>query len=137
MTRKVALIIEAWDKYADKYRTYPLEYEFLKDELEELGLRRRIPNRILSDYPDVGIFRISDREWLIARLNAAPPERVEELLMVVDDFPLNHAFNTIQAYIFDARWKIAHHGERYYCCGMKAGRTGKAPHGGRRSYYGD
>ena len=128
-------IIYLWEMYAESYRTNPIEYAFLQEERRRLRLPlRKIPRRIVEEYPEIEVLKILDRNVVIAYLTAMPVGRLDLILKEVENLQYNRAFNSVRAYIIDSRWQISHHGKKFYFCGTKPGKARMKYHKGNYCY---
>ena len=98
-------ILQLYDNYHKKYLEYPDEYRRLLEEKEALKLTKpkTISARLLREYPKNFIYEYETREKLRLSLKGLSYETLKRYLEIAEDLKLNYVFNSIAAFISDAK----------------------------------
>ncbi len=98
-------ILSLYDNYHEKYVSYLGEYRRLLEEKEALKLKKPkvVSERMLREYPRNYIYDFESREKLRRELKGLSYETLKRYLEIAEDLKLNYVFNSIAAFIADAK----------------------------------
>ena len=104
----IGKILKLYDEYAEKYRTYPQEYEKMLEIRQKLNLQpiEKLSGSDKRDYPTIELFEIEKNGLVEAKLRIMNIEELHECLREVSIIEVNHTFRSMRDYIYSTKYRM-------------------------------
>ena len=101
-------ILRLYDEYAEKYRTYPQEYEKMLEMRQKLNLQpiEKLSGSDLRDYPTIELFQVEKKEIALAKIKLMDKEELYCCLRECSLIEINHTFRTMRDYIYSTKYRM-------------------------------
>ena len=101
-------ILSLYNEYAEKYRTYPKEYERMIAIRQKYNLQpiEKMSGSDLRDYPSIGLFEIEKKEVVEAVLKLKNIEDLYVCLRECELIEVNHTFRAMRDIIYTTKYRV-------------------------------